>query len=170
MPIWFPLSYWILVWPGIFIAHWSILDFCISILTLVLHDNAVFSWQQAIKCLLNTNSHLTLFKKLPRYQVCVSIVLQSLSSELETFLNLALQVHLIFHLDNERLMLAGCRGIYILWWQQVCLQLQKSSTGDILCSMISVASTSLRLFSTFFVLGCFNTYGSWYNNTGKGPE
>ena len=25
-------------------------------------------------------------------------------------------------------------------------------------------------FFDFFVLGCFNTYGSWYNNTGKGPE
>ena len=26
------------------------------------------------------------------------------------------------------------------------------------------------LFRLFFVLGCFNTYGSWYNNTGKGPK
>ena len=33
--------------------------------------------------------------------------------------------------------------------------------------VISVASTGLRLFSTFFVLGSFCTYGSWYNNTFK---
>ena len=34
----------------------------------------------------------------------------------------------------------------------------------------SVASTGLQLFFDFFVLGCFNIYGSWYNNTCKDLE